>query len=66
MLHWKVVSSIPNEVTGFFNLHNPSSCTMALGSTQPLTGMCAKHLPGGKKWPVGMADNHTAICELTV
>jgi hypothetical protein len=29
--------SIPNEVIGIFNWPNPSSHTMALGSTQPLT-----------------------------
>jgi hypothetical protein len=31
----------------FFNLPNPSSCTMALGSTQLLTEMSTKNLPGG-------------------
>jgi hypothetical protein len=29
----KVAGSSPDEVTGFFNLPNPSSRTMALGST---------------------------------
>jgi hypothetical protein len=33
----KVAGSIPNEVIGLFNLPNPSSRTMALRSTQPLT-----------------------------
>jgi hypothetical protein len=33
----KVAGSIPDEVTGFFNLPNPSSRTIALGSTQLLT-----------------------------
>jgi hypothetical protein len=33
----------------FFNLPNPSSCTMALGSTQPLIEMSTRNLPGGKK-----------------
>jgi hypothetical protein len=46
----------------FFNLHNPSSRTMALGSTQPLTEMNTRSLPGGKGWPVCKADNLTAIC----
>jgi hypothetical protein len=32
-----VAGSIPNEVIGFFNLPYPSSRTMALGSTLPLT-----------------------------
>jgi hypothetical protein len=39
---------------------------MALGSTQPLTGMCTRNLPGGKRRPVRKADNLTAICEPTV
>jgi hypothetical protein len=30
----------------FFNLPNPSSRTMALGSTQPLTEMSTRNLPG--------------------
>jgi hypothetical protein len=58
---WKVMSSIPNEVLGFFNWPNPSSRTMALGSTQPLTEMSTRNLPGGKVQPV--QDNLTAICE---
>jgi hypothetical protein len=33
----------------FFNLPNPSSRTMALGSTQPLTEMNSTNLPGGVK-----------------
>jgi hypothetical protein len=33
----------------FFNLPNSSSCTMALGSTQPLTEMSTRNLPGGVK-----------------
>jgi hypothetical protein len=50
----------------FLNLSNPSSRTMALGSTQPLTEMSTRNLPGGKRWPVCKADNLTAICEPTV
>jgi hypothetical protein len=42
----KVADSIPDEVTGFFNKPNPSSRTMALGSTQPLTEMITRNLPG--------------------
>jgi hypothetical protein len=37
--------SFPDEVE-FFNLPNPSSRTMALGSTQPLTEMSTRNLPG--------------------
>jgi hypothetical protein len=47
----------------FLNLPNPSSRTMALGSTQPLTGMSSRNLPGGKRWPTRKADNLTAIYE---
>jgi hypothetical protein len=35
---------------------------MALGSTQPLTEMSTKNLPGGKEQPARKADI-TAICE---
>jgi hypothetical protein len=36
---------------------------MALGSTQPLTEMSNRNLPGGKGRPARKADNLTAICE---
>jgi hypothetical protein len=36
---------------------------MALGSTQPLTEMSTRNLPGGKSLPALKADNFTAICE---
>jgi hypothetical protein len=42
-----------------------SSRTMALGSTQPLTEMSTRNLPGDKRWAAGparKADNITAIC----
>jgi hypothetical protein len=39
---------VPDEVD-FFNLPNPSSRTMALGSTQPLTEINTRNLPGGEK-----------------
>jgi hypothetical protein len=32
----KVAGSIPDCVIGLYHRHNPSDCTMALGSTQPL------------------------------
>jgi hypothetical protein len=59
----KVASSIPDEVTGFFNGPNPSIRTMALGSTQPLTEMSTRNLPGGKGRSARGTDNLTAICE---
>jgi hypothetical protein len=49
-----------------FNLPNPSTRTMALGSTQPLTEMSTRNLPGGKGRPARMADNLASICEPTV
>jgi hypothetical protein len=51
------------EVIGFFNWTNPFSRTMALGSTQPLTEISTKNLPGGKGRTARRADDHTAICE---
>jgi hypothetical protein len=56
---------VPDEVD-FFNLPNPSSRIMALGSTQSLTEMSTRNLPGGKKRPACRADNLTAICEPNV
>jgi hypothetical protein len=56
---------IPDEVD-FFNLPNPSSRTVALVSTQPLTEMSTRNFPGGKKWPARRADNLAAICEPNV
>jgi hypothetical protein len=37
---------------------------MGLVSTQPLTEMSIRNIPGGKGRPVPKADNLTAICEL--
>jgi hypothetical protein len=51
------------NVIGFFNCPNPSSRTMALGSTQPLTKMSTGNPPGGKGWPAHKAVNLTATCE---
>jgi hypothetical protein len=41
------VSSIPDEVIRFFYWPNPSSSAMALESTQPLTEMSIRNIPGG-------------------
>jgi hypothetical protein len=56
---------LPDEVD-FFNLPNPSSRNMALGSTHPLTEMSSKKFPGGKKRPAHKADNLAAIYEPNV
>jgi hypothetical protein len=47
----------------FFNLPNPSSSTMALGSPQPLTEISTRNLPGGKERSARKADNLTVVCE---
>jgi hypothetical protein len=60
------VGSFPDEVIGFFNGPNPSSRTVALGSTQPLTEMSTRNHPGGKGRPELKDDNLIAICEPTV
>jgi hypothetical protein len=66
MLHaGRSPARIPDEVD-FFDLPNPSSLTIALGSTQPLTEMSTRKLPGGKKRPARRADNLAAIYEPNV
>jgi hypothetical protein len=60
-----VVVSRPDEMD-FFNLPNPSSCTMALVLIQPLTEMSTRNLPGDKGCLVCKADNLTAVCDPTV
>jgi hypothetical protein len=36
---------------------------MVLGSTQPLTEMSIKKVPGGKELPARKADNLTTVCK---
>jgi hypothetical protein len=51
----------------FFQLtSNPSGRTMALGSTQPMTDMSTRNLPGGKEQLANNGDNHIAIRDSTV
>jgi hypothetical protein len=59
----KVAGSNPDDVIRFFNRPNPSSRTMAPGSTQPLTEMSTRNLSGGEGRPARGADNLTAVCE---
>jgi hypothetical protein len=49
----KVSHSIPDKVTEFCNSLNPSSCTRALGWTQPETEMSTRNLCAGKGRPAG-------------
>jgi hypothetical protein len=57
----KVAGSIPDDIIGFLNLPNPSSRTIALGSTQPLTEMSTSNLPGGKRRPAGRRVRPTIL-----
>jgi hypothetical protein len=54
--------------TVFFSIDPilPAARTMTLGSTQSLTEMSTRNLPGGKGRPASKADNLTAFCELIV
>jgi hypothetical protein len=62
----KVAGSIFDSTVDFFNLHNPSGRTTALGVNQPLTGAGTRNLPWGKdRWEL-KAENLTANCQLTV
>jgi hypothetical protein len=53
----------PMTSLDFFDWSDPPSRTVALGSTQPLTEMSTRNLPGVKERPARKADNLTAICE---
>jgi hypothetical protein len=59
-----MLGSIPGEVIEIFNWPNPSSCTMVLGSTQPLIEMSSRNLPGSNRQLEPKADNLTTIYEL--
>jgi hypothetical protein len=50
----------------FFNAPNPSSCTMVLVITHPLTKMSTRRYSKGKGWPASKADNLTANSGLIV
>jgi hypothetical protein len=59
----EIISFVSILLSPFFSLPNPSSCTMALWSTQPLTEMSTRNLHGGEERLARKADNLTAICE---
>jgi hypothetical protein len=46
---WRATDSIPDGVTGIFHWRNHSGRTMALRSTQPLTGMNTRNTSWGVK-----------------
>jgi hypothetical protein len=54
------VGSNPVELTGFFNLSNPSSHSMA----KPLIKIITRNLRGDKVMPARKANNLTTICVL--
>jgi hypothetical protein len=63
----KMAVSNPDMLIGFFfNFFNPSSRTVALGFTQPLTEMSTRNLPGGNCRQVRKTYNLSAVCEPTV
>ena len=51
------LGSIPGVTIWIFHWCNPSGRTIALGSTQPLTEISTKNIPGGKRRPAHRADN---------
>jgi hypothetical protein len=55
-----------SSLIAYFNSPDPSSRTMALGSTHPLTEMNTSKRPGGKGRPAHTSDNLIANCEPTV
>jgi hypothetical protein len=62
----KVAGSIPDEVIAFFNWFNPSSCIMALGSTQPLTEVSTRNLLGVKGgWHMGLTTSPPSVSRLS-
>jgi hypothetical protein len=53
-----------HQIVGFFSTYpNPSSRTMAVGITRPLTEMSTRNLAGGKARSARKADSLTTICE---
>jgi hypothetical protein len=53
----------PMRSLDVFSLPNLSSCTMALGSTQPVTEISTRNLLGGKGWPAHKAESLIAMWE---
>jgi hypothetical protein len=50
----------------FFSLPNPSSRTMVLGSTEPLTEMSTRNLPGVKSgWCVGLTTLPPSVSRMS-
>jgi hypothetical protein len=61
-----VAGSIPDGAIGIFHWHKPSSRTMALESTQPITEMSTRNISWRVKAAGAMADNLTTfMCRLS-
>jgi hypothetical protein len=61
----KVAGLSPGEVD-FFNLPNPFSRTVALGSTKPLTEISTRNLHGGKGGRhVGLTTLSPSVCRMS-
>jgi hypothetical protein len=43
------LKKIPDGVIGIFHLNNPSNCTVALGSIQPLSEISTRNISWGQK-----------------
>jgi hypothetical protein len=56
------MGSIP-DVIGFLKLHNPSSLTIDLWSTQPLTDVSKRNIHRDKGWPAHKSYSLTVFCE---
>jgi hypothetical protein len=57
----------PMRFLDFFNLSNPTSRTVSLGSTQPLTEMSTRNLPGVKGgWRVGLTTLLPSVSRLSI
>jgi hypothetical protein len=57
----RFTASNSSEIIGFIQFTIPSSHTMAVWLTQPLTEMSTRNIPGGKVQLARKADNLTAI-----
>jgi hypothetical protein len=60
----KIAGSIPDKDTVFLNWPKLSIGSVALGSTQRVTQMSTRDLPGGKDWPCLMLTSPPSVRRL--